>query len=193
MAGRIMLITSDQFVGYLGARFSTFHFQSFVSFPNHIPNNISKSVFIITPPFILQILSESKHCAKMCGYTHVSKAQILPTSNLPLVPRDVSGSQKFNKVTRGGRRKGAPKFGGKNCTVAGFQTPRGKMKVTLKGFETSVELAACKTLLSLALKAMMESCHLQANLNTYFDFSLLEDQPKNSSWEFFRCDKQLLL
>ena len=156
MAGRIMLITSDQFVRYLGARSNTFHFQSFVSFPNHTPNNISKSLFIITPPFVLQILSESKYCAKMCGYTQVSKAQTLPTSNLPLVPRDVSGSQKFNKVTKGGRRKGAPKFGGKNCTVAGFQTPRGKMKVTLKGFETSVELAACKTLLSLALKAMME-------------------------------------
>ena len=30
------------------------------------------------------------------------------------------------------------------------------MKVTRKGFETSVELAACKTLLHLASKAMME-------------------------------------
>lgn len=133
MAGRIMLITSDQFVGYLGARSNTFHFQSFVSFPNHTPNNISKSLFIITPPFTLQ-----------------TNAQWIQT-----LCQDVSGSQKFNKVTKGGRRKGAPKFGGKNCAVAGFQTLREKMKVTLKGFETSVELAACKTLLSLVSKAMM--------------------------------------
>ena len=134
MAGRIMLITSDQFVGYLGARSNTFHFQSFVSFPNHTPNNISKSLFIITPPFTLQ-----------------TNAQWIQT-----LCQDVSGSQKFNKVTKGGRRKGAPKFEGKNCAVAGFQTLREKMKVTLKGFETSVELAACKTLLSLASKATME-------------------------------------
>ena len=113
MVGRIILVTSDQFAGHLGAKSHTFHLQSLVSFPNHIPNNILKSLFIITPPFILQILSECKHRAKVCGYTRVNKAQTLPTSNLPLAPRDISGSQKFNKVTKESRRKGAPTFGGK--------------------------------------------------------------------------------
>ena len=123
MVGRIILITSDQFVGHLGARSHTFHFQSLVSFPNHIPNNILKSLFIITPPFSLQILSESKCCAKVYGYTRVNKAQTLPTSNLPLVPRDISGSQKFIKVKKESRRKGAPKFGGKIVLPLGSRLP----------------------------------------------------------------------
>ena len=123
MVGRIILVTSDQFVGHLGAKSHTFHLQSLVSFPNHIPNNILKSLFIITPPFILQILSECKHRAQVCGYTRVNKAQTLPTSHLPLAPRDVSGSQKFNKVTKESRRKGAPKFGGKIVLLLGSRLP----------------------------------------------------------------------
>lgn len=126
MVGRVILITSDQFVGHLGARSHTFHFQSLVSFPNHIPNNILKSLFIITPPFTLQILSESKCCAKVYGYTRVNKAQTLPTSNLPLVPRDINGSQKFNKVKKKSRRKGAPKFGGKIALLLGSSLPEGR-------------------------------------------------------------------
>lgn len=46
--------------------------------------------------------------------------------------------------------------GSKLTLLPGFQDPRGKMRVKLMGFETSVELAPCKKLFCLVLETMME-------------------------------------